>query len=208
MSDLEPDGAVYGVNTPSGGEFFVLTPEEVTYFSDRAARYLNQNHFQNVTDLQDLDRVLMMELMCWRYALWLSQEHDYWGQGVVLEDLKKNLFEYSRELRLLKKSLGIDKAQREKDKGESVADYLENLRVRAKEFGVMREEQLTKALTLFQELVALLTLHDNCDEIERREQNIETDDLIDWIRTVAVPEFEAVDAYFRSNSQRYWIRDI
>lgn len=210
MSDYEEIGADDGftVTAPSGGIFTVLTQDEVDYFTDRASRYQKDNHFVNVSDLQDVDRMLIMELMCWRYGLWLSQERDYWGQGVDIDALKKSLFEYSKELRLLKKSLGIDKAQREKDKGESVADYLETLRVRAKEFGVMREQQLTKALTLFKELQALLTFHDNCDEIERREQNIEVEDILEWLRTVAFPEFDQIDHHFRHKQQRYWVREL
>lgn len=211
MPDFDEEGVDTGgftVTTPSGGTFTVLTQEEVHYFNDRAQRYVTDNHFVNVSDQQDVDRMLIMELMCWRYALWLSQERDYWGQGVDLDALKKAVAEYSKELRLLKKSLGIDKAQREKEKGESVADYLENLRVRAKEFGVMREQQLTKALTLFKELQALMTFHDNCDEIERREQDMEAEDVLDWIRTVALPEFDAIDDHFTKNSQRYWVRSV
>lgn len=200
--EIPEDG--YAVVAPSGAAFIVMTPEEVIYFEERSQRYLTDNHFVNITDLQDVDRMLFMELMCWRWGLWLSQERDYWGNQIDLEALKKQFSEYSKELRLLKKALGIDKAARDKERGESIADYLESLRLRAKEFGVMREKQLTKCITLFQELKALIGFHDNCDESERRENNVEVADILEWIRKIAIPEFDEIDDYFRKNKQKYW----
>lgn len=209
MTDIDvPVAESLFVSAPSGSIFVVLTEDEVRYFEDKAVRYTTDNHFINITDLQDVDRLLFMELMCYRYSLWLSQEHDYWRQGVDLDTLKKTVVEYSKELRLLKKSLGIDKAQREKEKGENVADYLETLRVRAREFGVTREKQLTKALTLFNELQELVTLYKNCDERERIENDVELTDILEWLETIAFPEYREIDAYFVSNSQTYWIRNI
>ena len=203
---ISPEG--YPVIAPSGSEFQVMTPDEVSYFEDRVRRYMSDNHFVNIADLQDVDRMLIMELMCWRWGYWLSQERDYFGQSVDLDALQKSLSDYSKELRLIKKGLGIDKSSRDREKSESVADFIESLRLRAKEFGVMRESQLTKALTLFNELKALLTLHDNCTEEERQENNIEIHDLLDWIRNVAIPEYDEIDEHFRTNSQKFWIRTV
>lgn len=196
------------VKAPSGSYFFVLTDEEVSYFNDRSKRYTKDNHFVNVTDLQDLDRLLMMELMVWRWGQWLSREADYDGVGVDSDDLQKQLREYSTEIRQIKKILGIDKVTRDKEKGESVADYLENLRTRAREFGVMRNEQAVKAITLFKELESLVTLHDNCDERERREQNIQIEDVLQWLREIAFPELNEIDQKFKDTSQKYWIRSM
>lgn len=193
---------------PSGAKFQVLTEQEKDWFEDVATRYLKDNKFTNVTDLQDLDRILTMELLCYRWNQWLTLEVDYFGGSVNAQDLQKSIKDYSTEIRQLKKALGIDKGSRDKDKGESVAAYLEDLRVRAAEFGVMRNEQAVKAITLAQEMIALLTWHDNCTEEERRENDIEAHDLIEWIRTIFMPEFQEIDAKFRETSQRYWVRDM
>lgn len=193
---------------PSGARFEVLTEQEKEYYEDVAARYLTDNKFTNITDLQDLDRIMMMELLCYRWQNWLTREQDYFGGNIDLEDVRKSIKEYSTEIRLLKKSLGIDKGSRDKDKSDSVAAYIEDLRVRAKEFGIMRNEQAVKAITLAQELIALLTWHDNCTDDERRENDIEVHDLIDWIRTVFVPEFQEIDEKFRQTSQKYWVRSM
>lgn len=207
MSEINSEGS-YSVVAPSGAIFHVLTEQEVKYFDERSSKYLTEHHVTNVSDIQDIDRLLIMELMCWRWGLWLSQERDYFGEGVDLDALQKSLSDYSKELRLIKKGLGIDKVTRDKERGDSVADYLENLRARAKEFGIVREEQLTRALTLFNELSALLTLRRNCDPVERAEQHVEDKDILEWIETIAIPEYEELDAYFRENSQRFWVKSL
>jgi hypothetical protein len=192
---------------PSGVEWPVHETE-VAYFTDRCTRYLTDNHFANVSDFQDLDRVLMMELLCFRWGIWISNQTDYWDEPVDLDALQRAFKEHSVELRQLKKQLGIDKAARDRTKGEdSTPVFLSNLLARAKEFGIMREEQLAKALTLTNELKALVTLHLNCDDVEREEMNVEMADILDWIVTVYMPEFDAIDQYFRKHQQKLWIRD-
>lgn len=198
----------FEVVAPSGSKFFLLTQDEADYFVERAHRYETQLKLTNVSDLQDLDRVMFMETLVWRWGSWLSQESDYWGGVVDQAKLNKTVSEYSNELRQLKKTLGIDKNTRERDKGESVVDYIENLRLRAKEFGVMREKQLTKAITLFQELKALVTLYENCDIKEREEQNVEINDVLEWIQKIAIPEFDEVDTYFQIHNQKTWIKTL
>ena len=204
MSDLEG----IPVATPSGGTFYVLTQDEADYFTDRATRYQDEHHLTLVSDLQDVDRLLIMETMAWRWGMWLLREQDYWGAPVDVDTLQKSLHDYSKELRMLKKQMGFDRLTRDKDKGESIPAYLDNLRARAKEFGIMREKQLTKAITLFQELQAYITLHDNCNEAERKQQDCELEDIITWLREVAFPEFNAIDEHFRENQQRFWVKTL
>jgi hypothetical protein len=52
-----------------------------------------------------------------------------------------------------------------------------------------------------------VTLHLNCDDVEREEMNVEMADILDWIVTVYMPEFDAIDQYFRKHQQKLWIRD-
>ena len=192
------------VVTPSGGKFKLMHEDEADYFNERAQLYLEQNKFTNISDLQDLDRILIIETMLWRWELWVSQEADYLGQPVDLNDMKKYIHDFMKELRMAKKAIGIDKVSRDKDKGESTAQYLDELRHRAKEFGVKREEELTKALTLFMELRALVTLHNNCTDEERKENGVELPDILRWLNEVAFPEYDKIDEYFRQNNQKYW----
>lgn len=194
------------VMLPSGGSFNVYM-REVVYVEERSKKYLKDNHFTNASDLATLDQVLMLELLVWRWANWVSQQTDYWGEPVSEPAYAKAMKETSAELRQLKAALGIDKVTRDKQRGEdSVSAYLQNLRERAKEFGVTREKQLDKALELFNQLKAMLVLHDNCTLDEQKEMGCTDLEVLDWIRTVCVPEYDEIDAHFRANKQRFWVR--
>jgi hypothetical protein len=97
----------------------------------------------------------------------------------------------------------------DKQRGEdSVAMYLQRLRERAKEFGVTREKQLDKALELFNQLKALMTLHDNCTPDEQKEMGCTTPEVLEWIRNPCITDYDEIDAYFRQHQQRAWIREI
>lgn len=201
------DDTLVPVTLPSGARHAVFK-REASYLEERVDRYQNDLSFTNVADLQTLDSIVVYETLLWRWGQWLSRQVDYWNEPVDEKELTRQAKDTSQEIRQLKKGLGIDKVTRDKVKGEdSVANYIENLKIRAKQFGVNREKMLDKGLELSQELVAKLTLYDNCTDDERRELNITQDDLVSWIRDIYVPEFEKVDAHFRANQQKMWIRD-
>lgn len=206
MNEGLPGEDTRPVTLPSGALFYVY-PQEVAYFQERVKRYTSDNHFTNVADFQDIDRMLIMELLCWRWGTWISQQTDYWKEPTD-PGLARTLTTTSAELRALKKALGIDKETRDKQRGEdSVAAYVENLRIRAREFGVMREKQLDRALELFNDLKRIMTLHDNSDTEERHEQHVEEKDVFKFIREHIIPEFDEVDAHFREHTQKMWIRE-
>lgn len=203
----DPDGLVE-VTLPSGAKFPVHLLE-VDYLTDMAARYLADNHFTNIADLQDVDRMLIMELMVFRWGTWLSRGMDYDRRDIDADAIEKSLVKHSAEVRQIKTQLEITKKARDRAKGEdSVPVYIANLLAHAKEFGVMRERQLAKALELFNDLKAMMTLYLNCDELERQEFHIEIEDVLEWIVSSAIPEYDSIDAYFRANSQRFWVRTI
>lgn len=195
------------VTGPAGGVFTVMTKGEEQLFNELVETYLAHNSFVNISDQQDLERIIYLEVLSLRYANWLSAETDYNGELIDPKLYSGMMKDFSGELRQLKKSVGIDKPSRQRENSESVSDYIEQLKIRAKEFGIMREEQLTTALTLFNELIARVTLMDNSDEKEREEQKCRPEDVFEWMRTVAFPEFAEVDKHFIKNSQRFWIRN-
>ncbi len=207
VSENDHEEDLMPVKTPSGSMFYVYKREK-KYWEDRVKRYLQDNHFTNVADLQVLDRIIMLELFCWRYGLWQSQQEDYWHEPVDEGQMSKMIKDNSVELRGLIATLGIDKVTRDKVRGEdSTAKFIENLKIRAKEFGVMREHQLTEALNIMAEVKARLVLYDQCTPDERREMQCDVEHFMDWLRTVAMPQFDAVDEHFRTNQQRLWIRE-
>lgn len=208
----EGDQETIEVEGPSGSTYQVLHVNEANYWNQVLQRYLDDFRYSNTSDLQDLERVLCQELLMYRYGQWISQEKDYWGQTIDIDELNKTVREISKEIRLTKGSLGMDKKTRDKDKGESAAAFIETLRSRAHEFGIMRNEQAVAAITLWTELDALVTFYKNCTEDERKENHITLDDLFAWIDEYGIPTFSAIDAKFRDdgqgNGQKYWIADL
>lgn len=206
IDDIRTESNMAPIMLPSGALFYVHD-SEVAYVNDRAKKYMTDNKFQNVSDLQDLDRMLTFECFCYRWSKWISSQMDYWGDSIDSDKLQKALNSTSSELRAIKKSIGVDKETREKQRGEdSVDTYLMNLRARAKEFGIVRNQQLDMALELFNELKAILILHNNCTEEERKEQKVTVPEVFDWIVKEAIPRYDAIDLKFRTDSQKYWIR--
>lgn len=189
----------------SGQTLEVQGAEEASFFNDTRDKYLAENRFTDVTDLQDLDNLLIMELMVHRWSLWTASGRDY-DANVIDEDAYiKPLREYSQQIGNLKNRMALSRGEREKAEHESVGAYLVELQRRAKEFGIHREHQLGKALELTNQLSAILGAYDRADEEEREHIGLQTDnDILDWIREVMLPEFKAIDAHFRSNQQKFW----
>lgn len=197
----------FSVILPSGAEFLVLTSDEVNYVKDRVSRYLTDNKFSNVSDLQDIDRMVMFELFVHRWSLWISKGVDYFNDEINERQLSDRVKEFSSEIRQLKKNLGVDKVARDKVRGDdSVSAYLQSLKSRAMEFGVMRNDQFNKAIELFHELKAKIEYHDNCDEHEQLEGQVTQDHIFNWIRDEAIPKFQEIDDDFRETKQKMWIR--
>lgn len=193
---------------PAGGKWVVLTKDEQRFFEDLCDRYTQDYAFQNVSDLSDLERVIQFEVLGQRINTFISMDEDYWGEPINAKELNDQIKTISGELRQLKKSLGIDRSSRRQDSSESLSDYIERLKQRAKAFGVMRETQLTVALTLFNDLQALITLYENCTEEERREQGCTIEDILKWLKDYAFPEYQKVDKHFIENEQRYYIQEM
>lgn len=195
------------VSLPSGARFLVHE-DEYQYFHDRSQQYLTDNDFQNVSDFQDVDRLLILELMVYRNGLWSLQLQDYWGEPVDEEKLQKLVKDHSAEIRQLKKNLGLDRETREKLRGEdSVENYLARLRQRAHHFGYKRNDEAAKAMELWKTLESIVVLHLNCTERERIEQQVTTDDIIKWLTEEAFPAYNAIDIEFRKE-QKMWIREM
>jgi len=192
---------------PAGGHFIVMTGGEEKLFNDLSSRYTSDNIFQNVSDLQDLERIIHMEVLHLRYSTWISTESDYYGDAIDAKQLASIIKDFSMELRQLKKAVGIDKPSRQRESGETLSDYIEQLKKRAGAYGVKRQNQLTVALTLFNELSAKITLHDNCTEQERKDLSAKPEDILAWIRDTAIPEYEEIDAWFIEHQQKTWIQD-
>lgn len=195
------------VQAPSGHIHRVLNALEADYYNITAAKYLQDYKFQNASDLQELDKILAGETLINRWTTWQSTESDYDGNRIDLTEIRKAVNEQQKEVRDIKKALGMDKITRDKDKGQQTATYLEDLRHRAKEFGVMRNKQAVAAITMWQELTSIIQFYNNLTDDERKEEHVTEREIINWIES-KIPEFEEIDRQFQLGSQRYWVQDM
>ena len=140
-------------------------------------------------------------------SYWMSQGFDYLQTRVEENALKNSIKEYSVEIRLLKQALGIDKVNRDKDKGESLPDYIANLLDRAKMFGYHRNSQYELAVTKIYELRTMVMTYDRCDEREREELDLSLNSIFEWIRDNLVTEWDNLDKNFRAN-QAIWVKSL
>ena len=195
------------VRGSSGTEFEVLNTEEKNYFEMNLKKYKEEYRFENVSDLADVDRMLGLELLSYRYTAWLIKGSDYDNLQFSEKDIRDHKQKVDTEIRLLKKNMGMDRRGRVESEAESVSEYLRNLLRRAGEFGVHRDTQIAKALDLFNDLKTMIGLHDRTDTEERLHLGVEEHQIIEWIRNSAIPEYDAIDDAFRKN-QRSWIKDV
>ena len=84
--------AGFEVSLPSGAITRVLTMAEVAYVNDKCARYFEHNHIENVSDIQDIDRLIRLELLCSRYSDFLNRGGiDYFDKPVDETELRRSL---------------------------------------------------------------------------------------------------------------------
>ena len=200
--------AQFPVTLVSGAVATVQTQLEQTWFEDTKNAYLRETKLTETTDLRDLDRVMVMELLIFRWTQHLAAGTDYDGDMVDEDRLKRSVRETSDQLNKVKTAMGLTKQARDSMASEgNFGAWPTELKARAKAFGIHREEQLRKALVLFNELSSVVGIFDRSDAEERHRSGFETaDDVLAWIRTVAIPEYRAIDAHFREHEQRMWIR--
>lgn len=191
----------------SGSTFEVWNYEESEWFEKNLDRYLEQYKFENIADMQDLDRLISLEMQSYRYSRWLLSGVDYDGKTFDEKRVTDHKTQIDREIRMIKKSMALDRKGRTESVSESVSDYLKNLLQRAEEFGIHRDNQIAKAIDLFNDLKSLIGQHDRMDEEERRELKVNVEDIMNWIRNVAIPEYDKIDDAFREN-QKLWIGEV
>jgi hypothetical protein len=200
----------FKVKLASGKLLTVLNEAERDWFNRSRDDYLKQAKFTEHTDLMDLDRLLALELMIYRWTVWIAAGIDYDENATDDRELQRNIKLYSDQITKVKESMTLSKKARDdRAKAGNFADYLTDLKARAKEFGIHRETQLDKALELLNELFAVVSSFERSDNEEREKMGFPDEaSVLAWIIETARPEYEAIDAHFRANQQRYWVREL
>lgn len=205
-----PPRSSRAVRMVSGKVVTVMTDIEAEWFEETRDAYEHELKFTERTDLVDLDRLLVLELMIFRWTQWIASNVDYDGDMVDDKKLTADIKLYSDQLNKVKESMGLNKKSRDDSANEgNFSAWLDDLKSRAKIFGIHRQKQLTKALALMNELSAVLGAFDRSDEEERRKLGLDDEKaVVAWIRTTMLPEYKALDEFFRENEHRYWVRDL
>lgn len=202
----------FKVKSLVGQEIQLLAKMEKVYYEEARDKYLSEFTFTLASDLRHLDRLLLLEVQMYRAQLWLSAGCDY--QYVDLEPAeeiacRRTVKECATQIQEIQKDLGLTKAIRDKDAADSVGAYITKLKLAAKQHGVKRERELGRALELTHELFALCGAYQRSNENERRKLGFESaDDIIAWVTDYMAPEFNAIDEYFRTHEQRFWVRSL
>lgn len=181
--------------------------EEKRRYDDARDRYLDQITFTVQSDKEDLDRILFMELMIFRWSTWLMRGKEYDDTLVTNEnELRRWVQDWGDRLQRIKESLKLDRKTREGDQAANFDQRWQQLAAHAREMGVMREGQCTRAIEIMQGLFSVVGAFDRSDLEERKRLGFETtEDIVQYIRDTK-PAFDEVDEYFREHSQRFWIR--
>lgn len=203
---------LHRVNTHSGSTIEVQGDGERNFWRNQKKKYEDEHKFTAATDLLDLDRLLFLELLIYRATQWLSSGKNYYGEVLTPgeeSDCRKVIRENSPLISTVKNDLGLTKSQRDREQYESVGAYINQLKARAREHGVKREKELTKAICLIKELFSIVGTFDRSDAVEREKTGFETEaDVLDWVRKSMKPEFDQIDAYFRTHHQKFWVKTI
>lgn len=199
-------GGNFEVTSPAGAKYELMNQLEVDLYNSIMHKYKNDNMFKNISDLLELDKVLNFELMSFRWSQWLLMEHDYDGEPVNVNDLQRKNREYAKAVLEIKTGLGLDKKSRDASNMSTAADFIENLKIRAKEMGIHRDEQNYMAYNLLRELEGKITLFGNATEVERTEFEAHASQILEWFRDEVIPKLDSIDEHFREN-QKIWIRE-
>jgi hypothetical protein len=196
------------VLSPSGGKVKVMGLAEKIRYEQAVQSYTEGVVYELRSDIEDLERLVFMELMVYRWGLWLMQGQEYDGTQITDENkLRRQVQDFAKQIEAIKDSLKLSKKARENDKGDSFDQRWRNLAAHAKEFGIMRETQLGRALETMQAIFAAVATYDRADEEERKKISMsDANAVLDVVRELR-PHFDEVDAYFTTHSQKFWVRN-
>lgn len=202
----------FPVTTLTGQRLELLAPSEVELYNAARDKYMSENSFTAESDRRSLDRLILFEVQVFRWQSHMASGRDY--DNVDLEpaeevNLRRAIKDTEVMISQLQNDLALTKVQRDKaGSAESVADYLINLKQRAKEHGIRRDKEIGKAIELINELFSIVGSYQRSNANERSKLGFDTpEEILEWITDVMRPQYEAIDAAHRQN-QKMWIRTL
>lgn len=202
----------YPVTTLTGQRLELLHPSEAELYKAASAKYTTENVFNAESDKRSLDRLILFEIQVYRWQSHMASGRDY--DNVDLEpaeevNLRRAIKDTEAMISQLQNDLGLTKLQRDKaGSADSVADYLKNLKRRAKEHGIRRDRQTGKAIELVNELFSIVGTYQRSNEHERQKVGFETaEEILEWVVDVMRPQYDEIDRAYRQN-QKQWVHSL
>lgn len=202
----------FKVQTVTGQEIELLHLNEKKFYEEARDKYTSEYSFSAANDLRSLERLLLLEVQMYRSQWMLAAGMDY--EAVDLEgkeeiDLRRVVKDVGAQITEIQRDLGLTKAQRDKQSVDSVGGYILQLKQAAKAHGVMRENQLGKAIELTKELFAICGAYSRSNEQERAKLGFESaEDIVAWVQEYMKPEFDVIDEHFRTHEAKFYRRQL
>lgn len=208
---MPPMRARFVVKTLNGIELSLLHEREKNFYENARDRYTQDFSFTIGSDMRALDRLLLLEIQVFRAQWQLAAGQDY--DGVDLEPTeevahRRTIKECNAQISEIQRDLNLTIDKRAKDE-QSVADYLQKLRTAAKEHGIRRERQVSKAIELWNELIAVVGAYQRSNDNEKRKLGFDSpDELFEWIMGPLKDEFDEVDRVYTETFHKFWVRQL
>lgn len=200
----------YRVELPGGGGGITLqSREEVDRWTVLETAYRDQYDLRKINDLTNLGTLLVQHVNLYRAQQAIT------GRVPELDDEELPTGRYlsrmlkpaelrahqdvinttSKEIREIEKTMGIDKASRDKAGDESLKSWLTGMKARAHRYGLHVSKRVTAYETFAMELRWRLRLNEVGDAEDKQYESAGDTDIIKWCRE-QLAELEEVDRKF------------
>lgn len=207
----------YEVELTAGGKMLLQSPDEVDRWETLQERYKDDYRISKTNDLALLDVVLQQHIVLFRAQQQINGlvpelDEDDLPTGKT-ERLKLSAAEMSRqheillnaskEIRSLEEALGVNKKARDASGSQTLADYLDNLRSAANEYGVHITER-TKAFEQFcMDLRWRVRLNEVGDDEDKAYHDCTDEGVLRWART-ELGKLEEKDKLYAQQRGKLW----
>ncbi len=195
-------GTGFTIELPGGGTFPALSQDEVDLAAHVEKSYVDEFNISKSADLGHIAAIIVQRILIHRAHLELSgfepvldalgkptgelKRSEKKRSAKDLSDLQKTVNEAQKEIRSIEKSLGVDKATREKGGADTVADYIRNVKAAARAKGIRLNERLVAYDDLFNQIDVKTRLLENADDEDLRLEDLSPEKFIRWLRSEVV----------------------
>lgn len=181
--DRVPDGeeqageraSVFRVKLPAGGEMDLRDADEVLMWNETMRRYLADYKLVKTNDLVQLGAILTHTLILYRSQRDLASSKNIATSAEQIERAAK-------AIRDAEKSLGLDKASRERGGQQTVADYVTRLKKAGYQYGVHISQRVEAYEALCMDARWRIRLLRNGDVEDRAYHGVQTSDqIVAWL---------------------------